>query len=590
MTIDDAKELVSTFQPLLLCEFVFRDGQAAATASLASGGVIDSIAIDDGGADYAWAPYITLLGDGIGATAEAVITDGVVTAVNVTDGGEGYSFAFVVFGDVLFLASKDVTYGGIDYQGRLSEIDLESVQAMSESGVDIAPSLTLRVADADSSIYLNWEESASRGFKGSRVTLTLVFYDVLSNSFSEDSIIRYQGIADPATVVDENWLEVRTTNRLNAGKKMLPTELIQKQCWKIRPRTARQCAEADTPGSPYYPCGITDPEAAECNYTREGCLAANNLARFSGITFAPAHDGGRGREYTSGQWVQLYNSSNDAKYGEPWPLVLGRGWVECPVLNFRQDGNYTRMDVGLTVGHIDTGQGATVAMKVIVNGYELPPAGYDSPNGFVALNPGNVGWWNWGGRGWRDGDAASATDPHGSEATIECVVPRTVAGGESVPQVSVLFTGPMPGEQFQGPRANLISRTITSITVVGTLVTVTFVGINSEIASNDLDYAFTIAGNTLGAANGDWTHLINWTWGPPGTVQFNAAIADGTGTGGTFTYSSDSGDAAVFDNPIWHLYDCLLRSGWMTDELDYASFLAAANVCSEAIEYEGQYE
>jgi hypothetical protein len=452
MTIDECKELVATHQPLLLITITFRSGLASATATISSGGAIDSIGVDNGGDSYVSPPYVTILGDGGGAMATAVVTDGVVTGVTVDEGGVGYTFAFVVFGDVLFLSTKDVTYNGIDYQGRLSDLDLEAVQMMSESGVDVPASLTLHIADADAALYLNWEEGDGRGFRGAKVEARIVFYDVLSGTFSEDSVVRYTGICDPATPADEAILEVRSTNRLNAGMKMLPTELIQKYCWKIRPRTACQCAEADTPGSQYYPCGITDPNAAECNTTKTGCAAANNSPRFSGVAFAPLQNGGYGREYTSGAWVQLFNNANVAKYGQPWPLVLGRGYVEPPVLNMRQDGNYTRMDVGLCVGHIDTGRDATVAMIVAVNGVRLPPGGYDDPSlGWVALNPGNVGWWNWVGRGWRDGVINPGTDPYGSEATIECVIPQKAAGGNTVPQVSVLFTGPMPGAPFQGP-------------------------------------------------------------------------------------------------------------------------------------------
>lgn len=499
------------------------------------------------------------------------------------------SFAFA--DDVLYLSTKDVTYNDVPYQGRLEQIDLEAVQMMSESGVDIPPSLTLHIADADSSIFLNWEEGASRGFKGARVTLSLVFYDVLANTFTTDSIVRYIGICDPATPVDEARLEVKTQNRLNAGRKMIPTELIQKHCWKIRPLTESQCLQADTPGSDFYPCGITDVEKPDCHYTREGCLAADNLARFAGVTFSPPHDGGKGKEYTSGSWVQLFNSSNDAKYGEPWPMILGRGWIEAPVLNVRQDGNYTRMDVGLTVGHLDSGQAATFAMKVIVNGYELPAAGYDTDEGHVQVDPGNVGWWNWKTRGWRDGNAVPDTDPYGSEAVIECVLPRTEAGGESTPQVLVLLSGPIPGAQFQGPTPGTATRAIASVSVADGVITVTFVGANTNIASNDPLYEFTIAGSSYGAVNGTFTHLTNWTWGPPGTVQFEAAIADGSGTGGTFTYPASGGaGASNYDNPAWHLYEILLRTGWQPNELDWDSFSAAAEICAESIEYESQYE
>jgi hypothetical protein len=110
--------------------------------------------------------------------------------------------------------------------------------------------------------------------------------NVLSGTFSTDSIVRYTGICDPATPVDETTIEIRTTNRLNASKKQLPTELIQKHCWKIRPLTEKQCAEADDPNSIYFPCGITDHNKPFCQYTKEGCTAADNLAAFAGVTAA----------------------------------------------------------------------------------------------------------------------------------------------------------------------------------------------------------------------------------------------------------------------------------------------------------------
>ena len=347
-------------------------------------------------------------------------------------------------GSNLYLSTHAVTYSGQAYQARLSTIDLERVQMMSESGIDIPPSLSLHIADADGSILSNYENAAGLGFKGAQVEVRFVFYDILGAEFSTDSLVRYTGICDPACPTDDVTLEVRTTNRLNASKKMLPSFLIQKHCPKIQPKSASQCAEAANEDSDFWWCGLASP-TSDCYNTREGCLAVNNLVRFAGVTYQPLADGGKGREYTSGNWVQLYNSSNDAKYGEPWPAVLGRGWVECPVLNMRQDGNFTRCDVGLCVGHIDTGNTATLGMKVVVQGYELPPGGYDAGS-WTALNPGNVAWWNWVSRGWRDGNTPSRfngkEDPYGSEAVIEVVLPRSEAGGESVPSVSVLFSGP----------------------------------------------------------------------------------------------------------------------------------------------------
>ena len=354
-------------------------------------------------------------------------------------------------GDVLRLATREVTWNGNAYLGRLMDSDLGTVQMLSESGVDIPPSLRLHVADADGAIFANWERTAAgRGFRGAVVVARLVFFNVLTPEFSTDSIVRFTGICDPATAVDETTLEVTAQNRLNANRKFLPGALIGKHCWKIRPLTAEQCADAANEDSDFFPCGITDPAQPDCNNTRFGCMAADNLPRFSGVTFQPNRDGGKGKEYTSGQQVQLFNAGSEALYGEPFPLVLGRGWVECPVLCMLQDGNNTVLEVALCTGNIDTGRDATYSMRVVVNGYQMPPAGYDSPTGFVPVNPGNVGWWNWLTRGHRDGLSTSEVfarhnglaDPYGSLTTIEITVPRQVASGESKPHVSILFSGP----------------------------------------------------------------------------------------------------------------------------------------------------
>lgn len=353
-------------------------------------------------------------------------------------------------GNTLYVSTRDVEWDSHAYSGRVADADLERVQMMSESGVDIPPSMSFHLADPDGFIYQNYERGSGRGFRGAKVEARIAFYDVLGNQFSTDSIVRYMGVCDPAVPIDDTNLEIRSTHRLNASKRMLPQFLIGPHCPKIRPLTASQCAQASDEDSDFYPCGITDTSKPDCNNTRAGCIAADNLPRFAGITYQPPRDGGKGKEYTSGNWVQLFNSSNDAKYGEPWPMVLGRGWVECPVLVVKQDGNYTRCEVGLCVDAIDTGYSATVGTRVIVNGYELPPGGYDSPGGFQSLNPGNIGWWNWLTRGHRDGLSVAGVaarnegkaDPYGSLATIEVVIPRQVASGEQVPQVSVLFSGP----------------------------------------------------------------------------------------------------------------------------------------------------
>ena len=58
-------------------------------------GGVSGFDITNGGAGYAFAPAVTLIGgSGTGATATATINaSGVVTAINVTNGGTGYATA-----------------------------------------------------------------------------------------------------------------------------------------------------------------------------------------------------------------------------------------------------------------------------------------------------------------------------------------------------------------------------------------------------------------------------------------------------------------------------------------------------------------
>ncbi|HYP07483.1 MAG TPA: hypothetical protein VER03_14720, partial [Bryobacteraceae bacterium] len=353
-------------------------------------------------------------------------------------------------GSTFYCSDSDVTFGGQAYLGVLESQDLDKIQSMSESGVDIPASMTFHFADANAYVYLNYERGAGRGFRGAKVEARLAFRNALGAENSTDSIVRFSGVCDPATPTSETILEVRAQNRLNASKKQLPQFLMQRHCAKIRPKTASQCAQANDEDSDFYWCGVTDPGKPDCHNTREGCIAADNLPRFMALTFQPPKDGGKGREYVSGAQVQLYNAGNESNYGEPFPLVLGRGWVQAPVFAMYQDGNYTNLEVGLCVDNIDTGYAATVGTRVVVNGIEMPPAGYDSPGGFVQLKPGNVGWWNWYTRGTRDGLTTGEVaarhggkaDPYGSLTTILVTVPRQVASGESKPTVNVLFSGP----------------------------------------------------------------------------------------------------------------------------------------------------
>src|SRR4051812_44428045 len=99
-------------------------------------------------------------------------------------------------GNVLYVSDTDVTFGGHTYLGVLAEQDLEKVQMMSESGVDIPPVMTFHFADANAYVYSNYERGTGRGFRGAKVEARLAFYNVLGAEFSTDSIVRFSGVCD----------------------------------------------------------------------------------------------------------------------------------------------------------------------------------------------------------------------------------------------------------------------------------------------------------------------------------------------------------------------------------------------------------
>src|SRR5580704_10385267 len=66
-------------------------------------------------------------------------------------------------------------YGGNDYFARLLDQNIDAVQEMSETGIDIPPTMTLKIADADRFIWTNYEKAI--GFKGAELDLDLALWE-----------------------------------------------------------------------------------------------------------------------------------------------------------------------------------------------------------------------------------------------------------------------------------------------------------------------------------------------------------------------------------------------------------------------------
>lgn len=498
----------------------------------------------------------------------------------------------------LRVSDGGVQYGGYDYLPRILAHNVEAFAMIADDGVSVPPAASLELNDADHYLWTNYE--LATGFRGARLTLRFVYYNVVAGEFSSNSTAPFNGICSAATY-DQGLerLTVRAQSEMSMEGTMLPTIHVQRTCpWSFPTTKAERVEGALDKGSWCWECGyspdVTDSDApggtsaargnlnsgspfTTCARTKEECAArgmydtdstARATGRFGGIQWEPTDQRFKSRSYISGKWEEGYNSTNEAKFGDFLPFIYGKIWTEPIVLPTVGDANSTRFEAVICYGQIERIE------KVIVNDVEVPAATDMDGNSYHVADP--LFRYNVVTRGSRNGQACQDAgfdglgDPHGSMATIEVCVPRSLADSASVPRVRVLV---------QGPKIRRY-RAIASVSVSAGVATVTLTGANPDIASNDADYVIEIAGNSLSAINGRWRGLTNWTWGPPGTVTFPCAgVSNGSGTGGAIGYDGYA------DSPVWALVDALSWAGFDYSRLNWQSFLDADAVCSASVSY-----
>lgn len=337
--------------------------------------------------------------------------------------------------------------GGTTYAARVIQHSGFDIQTASDQGVDGSPRISILLANADSHFS---ELERSTGWKGARLTVGFLFYDLRNQSALTDTAIVFQGICNPPDQIKENTFRLTATNRMNMQRLLLPNVRIQRRCPWDFPATADQRAEAVAGGasckySLFYRCGYSagvdggcgnmngGAPFTSCGYTRQDCQARGMLLRFGGLEFVPPAISVRsyGKD-----WSTSALSVNQARYNDFVPMVYGTAWYEPMVVFARNDGNLTRMEVLLGIGQM---QGV---LTVLVNDVEIP----------LAVNGTNMtatGWYNVQ-TGTRDGvfdmnftDAQghAAGDPYGSMAYLSVVVPNRLSSGSSLPVVKVLAQG-----------------------------------------------------------------------------------------------------------------------------------------------------
>lgn len=335
------------------------------------------------------------------------------------------------------------------YEARVLQHNVFEMQTASNQGVDGIPRISLVLANADSHFS---EIERATGWKGARLTVAFVFYDLRNGQAATDAAVIFQGICNPPDEIREATLRLTASNRMNLQRLLLPQVRIQRRCpWEF-PATAAERTEAIDGGtngkySRFYRCGYSAGETGGsgslngeaaftgCDFTRGACEARGMFPHFGGIEFVPAAI--TVRTYGDKSWHTSAVSVNEARYNDFVPMIYGTAWYTPPVVFARNDGNLTRMEVLLGIGEM---QGI---LKVLVNDVEIPA-------GLAGANMTGTGWYNIPTLGTRqgacnpdftDGSGQPAGDPYGSMAYLSVVVPNRLNDGTSLPRVKVLAQG-----------------------------------------------------------------------------------------------------------------------------------------------------
>ena len=341
--------------------------------------------------------------------------------------------------------------GGV-YEARVVQHNIFEMQAASSQGVDGIPQISIALANADSHFS---EIERSVGWKGARLTVGFVFYDLRNQGAASDQATLFQGICNAPDEIREATFRITATNRMNLQRLLLPQVRIQRRCPWPFPASPAQREEAKDGGSNgkysrYYRCGYSAGVAGgegylngsdpfpSCSYTRTDCEARGMFRHFGGIEFVPPSISVR----TAGDknWHTSAVAVNAARYNDFVPMIYGTAWYAPPVVFARNDGNLTRMEVLLGAGEM---QGV---LKVLVNNVEIPA-------GVAGMNMTGTGWYNTptlGAREGRPNPEFPEGDPYGSMAYLSVAVPNRLNDGTTLPGIKVLAQGlkvPMYGAE-----------------------------------------------------------------------------------------------------------------------------------------------
>ena len=355
-----------------------------------------------------------------------------------------------------------VTVSGNGYPARLLKHNLFALVASSDEGLDGAQKIAVTLANADSHFSQIERET---GFRGGRVTIQFLFYDLTANAAVSEARVIFRGIGSTAggnhgIGVPRQLYEPAqpAEDRAAGGADRAAMPVVVSFDGGAEGRGAEWRRKGKY--SALYRCGYSPDQTGgvgnlngaapytSCDYTRTACVArgmfdsdtaAHVTRRFGGVEFVPAQIQVRSFGESGTHLSSLID--NQARYNDFVPLIYGTAWYRPPIAFARNDGNLTHMEVLLGMGEIED------VVKVVVNGVEIPQG--QSGKDMTA-----TGWFNLLTHGTRSGDfnpdftdasGQPLGDPYGNMALLSVVVPNQVNSAQSLPKDRRSAEGPEAG-------------------------------------------------------------------------------------------------------------------------------------------------
>jgi len=455
-----------------------------------------------------------------------------------------------------------------NYLARVQQQDIGALQARSSLGVDRVTDITIHLADPDHYIWNNFATTDAYGFRGASCTMGLVMWQPGTTNFSTDSAIMFVGTCDQESFTSGgNVISVHCNNGHNTATIKLSQFPLQNRCPHAFPSTPAQRLDgANNPASIYYACGY-NPDQGSTNLCGNTGPAnhvdgyGNQITDANGIFVSCDYVRSNANDATSGCMARLGNSSTTsvAPDGDLMHDKSGRATGRFAGIQW-SPGTYYAIDTQYTT-----------SQKI---------ATFSFQNSNILGQYLNLLY----GTQWVNAQLANVIED-GNATRCEAMICLGDIGGYGIQLVT------MNGVQIPW-YSNLSAGFAASGVDALFRWNFTTTGGRNGNATADAGYnvsgQYSALGDTYGSIACIEVVAYNQIFTGYGLPQVNI-LASGPQL---YVYTSQtvsSLQGAPYNyNPAWVLLDLLVKANWTVAEINMASFIAAATVCSTSVTYINQ--